>query len=115
MPPVAHGALSPSAFEQTFQKLVVALNLNFLLRLPGVVDKSVGQVYKFMAFAPLANITGQPSMSVPLDWNDEGLPIGSMLTGRWGDEATLFRLAAQLETAHPWAHRRPPIHSDTTP
>ena len=114
MPPVPHGALSPSAFEQAFQKLVVALNLNFLLRLPGVVDKSVAQVYQFMAFAPLANITGQPSMSVPLDWNDDGLPIGSMLTGRWGDEATLFRLAAQLETAHPWAHRRPPIHSDTT-
>ena len=112
LPPVPHGALSPSAFERTFQKLVVALNLNFLLRLPGVVEKSVAQVYRFMAFTPLGNITGQPSMSVPLDWNDEGLPIGSMLTGRLGDEATLFQLAAQLEAAHPWADRRPPVHSD---
>ena len=64
-----------------------------------------------MPFTALANVTGQPCMSLPLDWNEDGLPIGSMLTGRLGDEATLFRLAGQLEQAHPWSARRPPIHS----
>jgi amidase len=57
----------------------------------------------------LANITGNPAMSVPLYWNDAKLPIGVHFLGRFGDEATLFRLAAQLETARPWAHRHPPI------
>jgi amidase len=63
----------------------------------------------WVPFTPLANITGQPSMSVPLHWNRTGLPVGSLFTGRFGDEATLFRLAAQLEKARPWAHRRPPV------
>jgi amidase len=63
----------------------------------------------FCPFTPLFNGTGQPAMSVPLYWNDAGLPIGSQFAGRFGDEATLFRLAAQLEEARPWSERRPPV------
>src|SRR5438034_827394 len=59
----------------------------------------------------VANLTGNPAMSVPLWWNDEGLPIGVHVLGRFGDEATLIRLAAQLEAAQPWAGRRPLVHA----
>jgi Asp-tRNA(Asn)/Glu-tRNA(Gln) amidotransferase A subunit family amidase len=48
-------------------------------------------------------------MSVPLYWNEAGLPIGMHFVGRYGDEATLFRLAAQLEAAKPWRERVPSI------
>ena len=47
-------------------------------------------------------------MSIPLIWPSNELPVGVQFIGRFGDETTLFRLAGQLERAHPWAHRRPP-------
>jgi amidase len=64
---------------------------------------------EFVPFTPVCNFTGQPAMSVPLCWSKNGLPVGVHFISRFGDEATLFRLAAQLEAARPWAHRRPPV------
>jgi amidase len=63
-----------------------------------------------VAFTRTQNITGQPAMSVPLYWNEDNIPIGVQFAGRFGDEATLFRLAAQLEQARPWADKIPPVH-----
>jgi len=66
----------------------------------------------FCPFTSICNTTGQPAMSVPLHWNKDGLPVCTQFVGRFGDEATLFRLAAQLEMARPWAHRCPTISVD---
>jgi amidase len=73
---------------------------------PREVNRRQAQAFPF---TPPFNVSGQPSMSVPLAWSASGLPIGMMFTARFADEATLFRLAGQLETEAPWKHRRPPI------
>jgi amidase len=68
----------------------------------------------FTPFTYVANVTGQPAMSVPTSWNADGLPIGTQLVGRFGEEALLFRLASQIEAAQPWAIRRPPVFAAPT-
>jgi amidase len=62
-----------------------------------------------VAFTAPFNVTGQPAISLPLHWNGEGLPIGVQLVAAYGREDLLFRVAAQLEAAHPWANRWPPV------
>ncbi|MFC1848068.1 amidase [Chloroflexota bacterium] len=71
--------------------------------------KGFDRAVEYCPYTPIANFTGQPAMSVPLYWNADGLPVGTHFMGRFGDEATLFRLAAQLEEARPWAGRRPRV------
>jgi amidase len=69
------------------------------------------RVSRNVAFTPLQNITGQPGMSVPLHWAEDGLPVGvHFAAGQNGDEM-LFQLAYQLEAAQPWAKRLPPHFS----
>ena len=73
-------------------------------------DTLVARLTEYVGYTPIHNIAGAPSMSVPLYWTPEGLPIGTMFSARAGNERTLFELAYELEAANPWAHRIPPVH-----
>ncbi|HEY3137389.1 MAG TPA: amidase [Blastocatellia bacterium] len=94
--------LSPTLAKQPVPLGVLSLS-------PASIAAYTKDVTEFGPYTALYNVTGQPSMSVPLHWSGEGLPIGVMFSGRFGDEATLLRLAAQLEKAKPWAKKRPKI------
>jgi amidase len=74
-------------------------------------DQPVFDTVRSVCFSAFGNITGLPGISLPLHWNDEGVPVGVMLTGGPFEEARLIRLGAQLEEARPWAERRAPTVS----
>ena len=109
-PPLRIGELRPKGAELIAQQTIARFKLGRALKFRRIIEATVSRIFEFVPFSPVANVTGQPSMSVPLYWSSQGLPIGSMFTARLGDEATLLRLAAQLEAARPWQKRRPPIH-----
>ena len=75
----------------------------------GVVDTMIDDNLGWVPYTQLANLTGRPAMNVPLHWTAAGLPLGVQFVAPLGGEATLLRLAAQLEQAHPWAGRRPSL------
>jgi Asp-tRNA(Asn)/Glu-tRNA(Gln) amidotransferase A subunit family amidase len=87
-PPWPLGVLSLSTFERTAYLTAV--------------NRSIG-------FTSLFNASSHPAASLPLHWNKQGLPVGVQIVAPFGDEATIFRLAAQIETARPWKDRRPPL------
>jgi amidase/6-aminohexanoate-cyclic-dimer hydrolase len=83
----------------------------FKMNNPDFIDYRMGEkgIAGYSAFTPLANMTGQPAVSVPLFRSSDNLPIGSQFVGRAGEEHTLLQLAAQLEKIHPWFNERPPV------
>jgi amidase len=79
---------------------------------PGLTTQGwYDHLFRHLPYTALFNMTGQPAISLPLAQSAGGLPIGIQLVGRYGDEATVLRLAAQLEQAMPWADRLPGIHA----
>jgi amidase len=79
---------------------------------PTSTDPAVlAHMSSLVSFTAPFDLTGQPAISLPLHWNGEGLPIGVQLVAAYGREDLLVQVAAQLEAARPWAHRRPPIHA----
>lgn len=107
-PPFLTGALQPSTAQRSQVGLISILKAEWLLKAMGIIKPLANETFDFMPYTAVFNVSGQPAMSVPLHWNDAGLPIGMHFVGRFGDEATLFRLAGQLERAKPWFGRLPP-------
>ncbi|MFN8299323.1 MAG: amidase family protein [Chitinophagales bacterium] len=107
MKPFKIGALQASRFEDQALRLMNALGISSLVRYTGLIEKIASKIFQWMPYPALANITGQPAVSVPLYWSADNLPVGVMFTASIGDEATLFRLGAQLEKAQPWFNRVP--------
>jgi amidase len=78
---------------------------------PTSTDEPWPDVRPWIPFTTHFNITGQPAISLPMHWNDDGLPIGVQLGAAFGREDLLLQVAAQLEGASAWAERRPPVHA----
>ena len=76
---------------------------------PGDPSAQMRRAGEWVVYTPPFNMSGQPAISLPLHWNDAGLPIGVQLVAAYGREDVLVRVASQLEAAHPWAHRHPAL------
>ena len=108
-PPPLLGTIGPSGADARGLKMLLTLPIAKRFVRSGGLRQTASKVYQFIDTTPVANVTGAPSISLPLAWSADGLPLGMMFTARFGDEATLLRLAAQLEEARPWFERRPAI------
>lgn len=78
---------------------------------PTVLARAMAPVLPIMGFTALANVGHLPSATLPMGTDADGFPVGTMLTGAAGADRTVLQLAAELERARPWGHRRPPVHA----
>lgn len=108
VPPYNIGEMSGTTVEQTILKIANRTRLSKLIPAQVLYAVSKPQLMK-VPFTQLANLTGQPAMSVPLFWNGENLPIGTQLVGPRLNDALLLALASELEQASPWFNRVPDI------
>ena len=93
------GALKPSSAELTIMNVIGPLKAGWFLKVTGLAKMLSEKSLEFIPYTPLFNVTGQPAMSVPLHWNDAGLPVGMQFAARFGDEATVRprRLANEMQ------------------
>ena len=110
-PPVPHGTGDPSGLERGLLGFLQGSGLLGLLARLGLLDKAIEKIatdnLRFVPFTQLSNLTGTPSMSVPLYWTQAGLPLGVQFVGPFGSEDRLLQLAHQLEGVQPWFDRLP--------
>ncbi len=105
LPPFPIGAIQATPAERRLIEMINILGLGSLLR--ATVDQLAEKIFSYIPFTPIANMTGQPSMSVPLYWTEGNLPVGVMFSAAIGREDMLFQLAGQLERSQPWFDRVP--------
>ncbi len=110
-PPLGHTALDPNPIERGVMRLLLVSGLAKRIfnqkLLDSVIHKSIYQT----PFTPIANMTGQPAMSVPLYWDAQGLPHGAHFMAARNQDARLFALARQLEVASPWRDKIPGVYA----
>jgi amidase len=108
-PPVPVGGMDSKGMDLFLEEVLDKLHLTILLRIPSIFAKLLDQSFWFTPWTPIANVTGQPSIALPVHVTAKGLPLGVQATGRPGGEATLLALAAEMEAASGWTRRRAPI------
>lgn len=113
-PPPAIGTVGPTKAEEAQLKFIGMFGSGRLVKAAGLIDQAAKTAFDFIPWTAIYNATGHPAMSVPLFWNEAGLPIGVHFVGHFADEAKLLRLAGQLEEARPWFDRLPPIAREPT-
>ena len=101
----------PQGIDAILTRILARVSLGPVVKWTNTLEQLVESNFDFVVSTMVANMSGEPSISLPLQQTKTGLPIGMMFTAKIYDEAVLLRLAAQLEQAHPWASRQPPIHA----
>jgi amidase/6-aminohexanoate-cyclic-dimer hydrolase len=113
---IAHGV--GRRFGEFFQKYDVLLSptlaepplpLGATDMMGNDLDAYNERLFRLIPFTPQFNVSGGPAASIPLYWTPDGLPVGIQFGADFGNEAVLFRLAAQLEQAQPWKDKRPKL------
>lgn len=109
MPPFKIGAMKPTGLDALQMNLLNHLPIARIAKSPAMLMGFASKTFSWMTNTGVYNVTGQPSISLPLHWSADGLPVGMMLTSRFGHDGLLLQLAAQLEQAQPWFNKRPKI------
>jgi amidase len=110
LPPARVGQRTTPAWAEQAMRIGMPFGLSRVLPLAsGTIEHAVLENLKRVPFTQLANVTGVPAMSVPLEQFSDGLPLGIQFVAEHGGEGTLFSLAGQLERAAPWSSRRPSL------
>jgi amidase len=108
-PPITHGTGDPSAAEQRLLGFLHGTGILGVLARLGLLDRTVDKIalenLRYVPFTQLSNLTGTPSMSVPLHWTADGVPLGVQFMGPFGSEDRLLQVARQLEEVQPWFDR----------
>ena len=110
-PPAPLGVFKARGADLILAKISSRIRLGPIAKLGKALEQLADNNFRFVVSTPLANLSGEPAISLPLHWSSDGLPVGMMFTAKIYEEGLLLRLAAQLETAMPWRERRAPHHA----